>query len=221
MNDSGSLKIDQATKHIDSLNELFRKQRPFSYILETNTDTRERATFAKQDKAIIDRAALICGDAIHNLRTALDHAYWEIVSPVARNDAERKTIQFPFRETEARLKKAVEEGFPQRVSPAFCKVLLDLKPHGEAGGNKFLYFLYAVDILDKHKLLIPAANYADLSSKMMRQQIPDWPPHSRRHWDWWWVPSRCRMELQPNSPGIGSRRPSLASHISARIEGAR
>lgn len=51
-----------------------------------------------------------------------------------------------------------------------------LKPHGEAGGNKFLYFLYAVDILDKHKLLIPAANYTDLSSKMMRQQIPDWPP---------------------------------------------
>lgn len=117
MNDSGSLKIDQATKHIDSLNELFRKQRPFSYILETNTNTRERATFAKQDKANIDRAALICGDAIHNLITALDHAYWEIVSPVARNDAERKTIQFPFRETEARLKKAVEEGSPPTGIP--------------------------------------------------------------------------------------------------------
>jgi hypothetical protein len=175
MSDSASLKINQATKHIASLNKLFSEQRPFSYIIKTDTNTRERTLFAKKNEAVADCAALICGDAIHNLRTALDHVYWEIVSPVANTDSERRNIQFPFNRTEAQLRIAITQGIAQRVSPVFCQALVDLKPHGEPGGNELLYLLHEVDILDKHKLLIPTADYKKLSTNILRPQIPDFP----------------------------------------------
>ena len=73
MTDSAILKVDRAAKHVVDLNELFRKNRPFAYVIQTNTQTGERSTFAKHDETVINQAAVICGDVVHNLRTALDH----------------------------------------------------------------------------------------------------------------------------------------------------
>ena len=175
MTDSAALKIDRATEHVNELNELFQKQRPFSYILETNTKTGQRATFAKKNEAVIHRAALICGDVIHNLRSALDHAYWEVVSPVATTEKERRLLQFPFSETEARLDETVKTRLADRVSPSFYQTLIDLKPHGEPGGNELLSLIHKLDIIDKHKLLIPTGDYTRLSSEMLIKQVPDFP----------------------------------------------
>ena len=175
MSDSAALKVDRAAECVIELNELFRKERPFSYVIETNTNTRERAVYAKKNEAVIERAALICGDAIHNLRSALDHAYWGIVSPFTNTDGERRKVQFPFSETAARLDEAVKNRFADRVSPSFYQALLDLKPHGENGGNRLLYLIEKFDILDKHRLLIPTGDYKKLSSEIIRKQVPDFP----------------------------------------------
>lgn len=175
MTDNAMLKIHRATEHFNELNALFQKKRPFTYILETNTKTGQRATFAKRNEAVINRAALICGDVVHNIRAALDHAYWEIVSPVATTDKEMRNLQFPFSETEARLDEAIKTRLADRVSPAFYQALLDLKPHGEPGGNEFLALIHKLDILDKHKLLIPTGDYTRLSSEMLIKQVPDFP----------------------------------------------
>lgn len=175
MTDSALLKIRRATEHVKELNALFQKKRPFTYVLETNTKTGQRATFAKRNEAVIHRAAIICGDVVHNLRAALDHAYWEIVSPVAKTDKERRNLQFPFSETEARLDEAVKTRLADRVSPGFYQALLDLKPHGEPSGNQFLALIHKLDIIDKHKLLIPTGDYTRLSSEMLIKQVPDFP----------------------------------------------
>jgi hypothetical protein len=175
MADSAALKVDRATKHIVELNELFRVTRPFSYILETNTKTGERATYAKKNEALIDLAALICGDAIHNLRAALDHAYWDIVSPFAVTDRERRLVQFPFCKTEAGLDAAIKQRLANRVSEAFGQALRGLKPYEEAGGNETLYLVDELDIADKHRLLVPTGDYSVLSSDFMRRQVPDFP----------------------------------------------
>jgi len=175
MTDSASLKISRATEHINELNVLFQKKRPFTYAVETNTNTGQRSTFAKRNEAVIDQAALICGDIVHNLRSALDHAYWDVVSPVATTDRERKNLQFPFSETEARLNETVKTRLADRVSPSFYQALLDLKPHGDNGGNEFLYLIHKFDIIDKHKLLIPTGNYTKISSAMLIKQVPDFP----------------------------------------------
>jgi hypothetical protein len=74
MADSAFLKIDRAAKHIEELNELVHQTRPFGYIIETNTETGQRSAFPTKNEAVIDAMALIIGDVVHNLRSALDHA---------------------------------------------------------------------------------------------------------------------------------------------------
>lgn len=177
MGDSAAVKIKRASKHIDELNELLREKRPFTYAVETNTQTGERSTFAKKNKAVIDECVAISADAVHNLRSALDHAYWDIVSPFAASEREQRAVQFPFSETSARLEEAIKNRLAHRVSDRFLKALLGLKPYGEAGGNELLYLLHEVDLIDKHKVLPPVGDYTKLSSDMIRRQLPDFPAY--------------------------------------------
>lgn len=175
MADSANLKIKRAANHIADLNDVLRERRPFSYILETNAKTGERATFAKRNEPVIYDAALICGDVIHNLRSALDHAYWEIVSPFTKTDRERTRTQFPFSEAETGLGEAVKLRFADRVGDKFFAAMLGLKPYGAPGGNEALHLIHQLNIVDKHRLLIPTGDYKKLSSDILRLQIPDMP----------------------------------------------
>jgi hypothetical protein len=175
MTDSAFLKVDRAAKHIDELNELFREKRPFSYVIETNTQTGQRATFAKKNEAVVNAAAVICGDVVHNLRTALDHAYWSIVSPHTTSERDRERVQFPFSKTEAFLRIAIQNRLAHWAGMGLYCALHRLKPHGEKGGNELLYLIHEADLIDKHRLLIPTANYTKLSSDEIRRQVPDFP----------------------------------------------
>lgn len=175
MSDSAGLKIDRASKHINELSELFDKKRPFSYILETNTKTGKRSTFAKKNEAVIKEASLIFGDIIQNLRTSLDHAYWDIVSPFAANESELRKIQFPFSKTADTLNNEIKNRLANKVSPSFQQALRDLKPHGEPGGNEFLYLVHKLNLIDKHKRFIPTGDYTRISSDIIRAQVPDFP----------------------------------------------
>jgi hypothetical protein len=175
MTDSPALKLDQAARHISNLAKLFSEKRPFSYVVETNEKTGQRATYAKRNKAVCDEAALICGDVVHNLRSALDHAFLEIVSPHATSDKERQVIQFPFCQEAARIDEAVKQRLADRVSDKFFDAVKGLRPYKDPGGNEFLYLIHEFDLLDKHKHLIPTGDYTKLSWDLLRRQIPDLP----------------------------------------------
>ena len=173
MIDSASLKVGRAAKHIDELNVLFQEHRPFTYVLEGNAKTGERAIYGKKNEAVIQQAALICGDVVHNIRAALDHAYWEIVSPhITKGQA---NVQFPFSKTAAHLDETIRKRLAHQVSDAFFKAMRAFEAHGERGGNELLYLIDQLDIPDKHRSLIPTANYKRLSSNIIRAQVPDFP----------------------------------------------
>lgn len=180
MTDGASLKVERAAKHVRELIKLLNEKRAFSYILETNTQTRQRATFAKKDEAVINDAAVICGDVVHNLRTALDHAYWEIVSPFVVSEAEKRAVQFPFCRKPQRLDATIEERFGHRVGQEFVKALRGLRPHTDKGGNQYLWLVHDLDLGDKHRLLTPIGDYTFLSgTKIRRQGVSDFPFHSQ------------------------------------------
>ena len=119
--DSAKLKINRAKKHIVELNELFSKNRPFTYIFEKNIQTGECATFAERNETTTCNAAIICGDIIHNLRSALDHAYWDITNVFAKSERERRSIQFPISKSKKALQESVIPGLPSRVSESFVQ----------------------------------------------------------------------------------------------------
>ncbi|EGR3202493.1 hypothetical protein ACVXSW_001519 [Vibrio parahaemolyticus] len=172
--DSAILKLKRAKKHYSELCTLFDKKKPFRYFLETNCKTGLRATFAKRDVAVANDAAIIIGDLIHNLRAAIDHTYWSCTSDFAKSDGEKRNIQFPITSNEEALKASILPGLPKRVSESFCKGLASLKPYRD-NGNRLLCAIHDLDVMDKHKLLIPTGNYTKITSATLQQQIPDFP----------------------------------------------
>jgi hypothetical protein len=172
------LEIDRATEHIAEINKLIRESPPFSYVLETHTKTRQRSTFAKKNETVIDRIGVISGEAVHALHTAIDHAYWEIVSPFATKPGHEMQIQFPFHETSNGFDEAVKNRLAHRVSPGFEAAIRGLKAHGEPGGNILLYLIAKIDGPRKHRTLTPMGDYKRIHFADLRQQVPDFPPFS-------------------------------------------
>jgi hypothetical protein len=170
-----ALKIHRANEHILGLKKAFRKRQPFSYVLETNVETGERSTLVERHEPTIGYIAVIVGDIIHNLRSALDHAYWDRVGQFATTDTERKSVYFPFTEDSAILRKTVAKGLATRVSSAFVDAILSLEPHGESGGNWLLYAIHKMSNIDKHRLLIPLADFTRFSSEQLKRFVPDFP----------------------------------------------
>lgn len=172
--DSAYLKFQRAEKHYAELAALIRKHKPFRYFVETNFKTGEKATFAKKDEEVANQAAIIIGDIIHNLRSALDHTYWNCTEQFAKSDGERRNIQFPITSNEKALKDSVLPGLPSRVSQSFAEALESLKPYRD-GGNRSLCLIHDLDVMDKHKLLIPTGNFTKITSAMIQKQVPDFP----------------------------------------------
>jgi hypothetical protein len=175
MADSASLKVDRATKHIAELNEVLRKTRPFVLVVETNTQTGKRLLRTKKNEAAIGAIAIICGDVVHNLRSAIDHAYWEIISPHCTDDKERHRVQFPFTRKASEWHKTLHNAHAQRAGTGFYCAMRNLRTHGEQGGNKMLWLVREADNLDKHRLLIPAVNYTKVSIDQLSAAVPDMP----------------------------------------------
>lgn len=80
--ESAWLKIDRAEKHIDDLDAIIGSL-PDAYVSSIEADSQGRGNSIKyhlpNDAAINREMGLIIGDAIHNLKTALDHA-WIVAS---------------------------------------------------------------------------------------------------------------------------------------------
>ena len=96
--------------------------------------------------------ALILGDALHNLKAALDILVNEVV--FRRLHRYDDYTRFPFRKTRDELIAAVNGGLIHQASEAVCDFIVDvIKPY--KGGNDALWALHDLNILDKHRLLLP------------------------------------------------------------------
>lgn len=172
---STQLKIARANELVGELETLIASDKPFSYILETNTMTNQRATYAMRNDRVTDNIEIIAGDVVHNLHAALDHAYWEIVSPFATTDGQRSNIQFPFTQTEDRYADSVRTRLAHKVSNEFLTEMLGMKAHGGQNGDQLLYLVFILDTTDKHRILNPTGDFKSLSREEMTRMIPDFP----------------------------------------------
>ena len=103
-------------------------------------------------------AALIIGDALHNFRSALDMLYyWAFHCTLGGTNHRTK---FPIRDQREELVAAIDGGLKEKGltdDPSAIKirnVIVDvIKPY--TAGNPTLWSLHAMNIMDKHQLLIP------------------------------------------------------------------
>ena len=94
----------------------------------------------------------IVGDAVHNLRSALDLLAVEVVG---RNGGNTKGVYFPFADSAEALEQMIKRRNFHRASNADVSILMELKPY--SGGHPLLRALHDLDIQDKHHSLIPHA----------------------------------------------------------------
>jgi len=176
---SAENKIRRARELIAEISKNLVTDPPYSYFLETNTTTLEKSTFAKVNEESFDMTVTRCGDVIHNLRSALDHAYWQAVSPHVEGKKHRN-IQFPFAKDIDNFPETIKRslgGNVSNVSNEFYSAIASVKPYAGKSGNVLLYLIHKTNIEDKHKLPISAGNLTKLSSARIRELVPDFPPN--------------------------------------------
>jgi hypothetical protein len=153
-----NLKVERAKHHIGQLEMIFanhmsrnmERLRPKKNSRGLNrARDASLATFPKHTPTVL-------GDAIHNLRAALDHAYCIMVE-ANRSQITRDTY-FPFRKDETALKASINGHKLKGLTPsdAVIATIVDvIQPY--EGGKFGLYGLHLLDITDKHLVMIPMA----------------------------------------------------------------
>jgi hypothetical protein len=149
------LKIERAKKHIADLESAI-------YALEnTCTSTIEHRPDGGQSLKheipefhnALDRLSLIVGDAIHNLRSALDFAWRSTVTRLLP-DKVSDTTKFPVRKTRQEVEAALHGiEIDTRCKPLFDCIISQIQPY-EGSTNSVIWTLHDLDISDKHLLLL-------------------------------------------------------------------
>jgi hypothetical protein len=148
------LKVERANKHIDDIEKRLRTSSDsYGLGLHMNADTGEKSLdYFYRDRTLRSDIALIAGDAVHNLHSALDIVWCGAVknlSPDSLNDY----TKFPIYPKSAReeLKATL---LKRKIFPSLVDLVVD-RVKSYKGGDADILALHKLDINDKHILLIP------------------------------------------------------------------
>jgi hypothetical protein len=161
---SSRRKVERAMKHVHDLNELlvaFSQSDFYTVSVEDHEGSNNvRIDIDNSGFSAID-AALIIGDALHNLKSALDILYYQIMHE-STGVTDHRT-RFPIRNERKELVDSINGGLKQKSladdpsALAIRDVIVDVIQAYQAG-NYPLWALHELNILDKHQLIIPVFN---------------------------------------------------------------
>lgn len=158
-------KIERAKKHVLDLEgemRTFRDGQPFRVFTEERPEVGKKLYRVRVTQQPPARWATFIGDAIHNLRTTLDHLAWQLVE--AGGGVPGEWTYFPIFK-DAKVMESTLEARMKGIRPEAIEVARRLKPY--PGGNDLLWRLHRLDIYDKHRLLlVVGAGYRDLGLKL-------------------------------------------------------
>jgi hypothetical protein len=148
------LKVDRAIHHIDELHAAMQRWHdsgPYSVVRETDPKTGDYSFRLQIQRQIPFSWAASIGDTFHNLRSALNHSMVQLV--MANGGTVTKTTEFPvFQNVQAYNAKAA--GKVLGASQQAIDLIDAAKPY--KGGNDGLWQIHELDIIDKHRALVPA-----------------------------------------------------------------
>lgn len=168
--EAARLKIDRAKHHISELAgevNAFLVEKPFKLVRRTDPKAAERVLIVKANKPIPPRFSLIVGDAVHNLRSALDITIFNLI---ADKVADPSNVQFPFCKSAEAMSSAIAGRQIQVAGEKVVDAIKALKPY--PGGNDHLWGLHVLDLTDKHKLILTTGSAASLSGNDLSRAEP-------------------------------------------------
>jgi len=173
------LKIDRANKHIDDLKSAILKlegKKTSTIQLNSKTGFQE-LIHAVPELLDIARSdlSLIVGDAVHNLRSALDLA-WNTLIDILQNErsipveSPKKSRKFPVMETRVGVENALNGIKVKTLCPSLFELIVsDIQPY-EAGQAGVIFALHNLDISDKHLVLLELRCNASIRGIVVRQK---------------------------------------------------
>jgi hypothetical protein len=150
MFESARLKIERADHHIGDLE---RQLREFTrHNLDASVDYRDDGTLDIHITVLEPPpcVALILGDAVHNLRSALDHLMWEWIG--LDGGQQHRQLYFPTGQDGKSYKRSCDG---VDTPSAAVKDLLKSFEAFPGGAGHFLYMTHRLDNADKHTTLTP------------------------------------------------------------------
>jgi|HubBroStandDraft_6_1064221.scaffolds.fasta_scaffold423173_2 hypothetical protein len=151
------LKVERAKRHIADLSSIVSAL-PDAYVSTVESDPETGAQFVKFTPPNVEKIAvnmaLIIGDAVHNLRTAVEYSYLGAIERHIPDILDHWT-KFPIYESAAELESALKgRGIDALCPPLFHRIVTGIRPY-DVGGNGLIKLLHDLDVSDKHWLLIP------------------------------------------------------------------
>jgi hypothetical protein len=149
---SGSrLKIQRANRHISDLATIFNAflQSDFCQLrVEKDPNGRNEVLKLVSVASLPADVPLIMGDAVHNLRSALDYVTRQLFG------ADNERVTFPLVKKREDLENSSAMGLVKKVFPDLAKfIIAKIETHDT--GHPSIWAAGRLDNIDKHKLLIP------------------------------------------------------------------
>ncbi len=162
------LKIARAEEHWEefvAVSSVYIARNPIKLVVEVPTGFPNgmHSWTVRIGEALPPKLSAIAGDAVHNLRTALDLLACDLVRSAGGST---KGVYFPFAEREADLPEMIRKRNFQRAGAGAVRLLREIRPF--PSGNTLLRGLHDLDILDKHKSLVPVLGVATAPAATIR-----------------------------------------------------
>jgi hypothetical protein len=155
-------KVKRAYEHIDQLDvacKAFKNTGPYVARTKRDPQTRKLHYYAAKVDPVPVQVVLLLGDAIHNLRSALDHLAYQLVFVGTNGAGNADRPNDPFRHVEFPVADSLAEFVSPRIqrkiegaTQAAKDAIANTKPY--KGGNDTLWELHRLNNIDKHRLLI-------------------------------------------------------------------
>jgi hypothetical protein len=150
-------KLDRADEHLDALHAdlaAFVDRRPYDFPELRNPDTGLTTIKIVERETPPIRFAVMFGDVIHNLRSALDHLAWQLV---LANGSNPTGIGFPIFTSEKEFESWKWPAKLQRMCAADAALVKELQPFDGRVGPHFeaLAWVNSQSKIDKHQLVRP------------------------------------------------------------------
>lgn len=156
------IKIEQARRHVAEVERLLAEHAasitiipgfPDGYDVPNHPSKIVVPLGSMQIRGVPEVVPATIGDAIHNLRSALDL----MAADMARNNNESvDKVAFPFAESSSKFNKAMKERKFSRCGEIAIAIAIKTEPY--KGGNSLLFAIHQLDISDKHDMLLPVVN---------------------------------------------------------------
>lgn len=160
------LKIERAESHLSEFinqADIYLNKKPMNFVSRFDKST---GTVSISARVTIDpppNLDLAIGDCIHNLRAALDLAYFSIVGHLTEN---KRHIQFPiYLNNDSNKSSILKRRMFQLADSRVQAAIESLQPY--PGGKYSIYELDQADILDKHRLINPVGRVVSIPTDKM------------------------------------------------------